>query len=491
MDENFYNLLKVPLDATPEEIREAYFNAAKLFHPDVNPDKDTQKEFIRIQQAYESLSVPAKRMEYDTYFNLNVTEQTSINLNTLFSRTAIPPLSEQQLFYALFELECRQKVDVNSLPPIHFCLIVDHSSSMRGERTDMVRSNIVQLLGKMRPNDLISIVSFSDRAKIVIPPTRTANIRDVVEQLEKIIPSGATEIFQGLEAGYQLIDQPGQNVFFKNLILITDGHTYGDEISCLDLAAKAWANGVATSCMGIGHEWNDAFLDQLSAVGGGSCVYVQKSEDLLNYLDSKLGSMKVGYAKKLELNFAPIKGVEVMDVFRIFPDEAPLKIEPPIPLGSLEYGNKTVFIIEFKIDPLLTDVQNVCLMDGKLTMEIPSNPVTQARNRITWCFRVDEASLSDKPPVNIVHALSRLTLYRLLKRANDEVFGGNYTQATKHLQHLATHLLSQGNRELARAVLIEADHIQRTHQFSKEGEKRIKYGTRALLNLPIPEQVIK
>ena len=41
--------------------------------------------------------------------------------------------------------------------------------------------------------------------------------------------------------------------------------------------------------------------------------------------------------------------------------------------------------------------------------------------------------------------------------------------------------LSQGERELAHTVLLEADHIQKAKQYSKEGDKKIKYGTRALL----------
>jgi Ca-activated chloride channel homolog len=53
---------------------------------------------------------------------------------------------------------------------------------------------------------------------------------------------------------------------------------------------------------------------------------------------------------------------------------------------------------------------------------------------------------------------------------------------------LATHLLAVGDRELAHTVLVETEHIQQSHRFSQEGDKRIKYGTRALLLLPGPEQ---
>jgi len=77
--------------------------------------------------------------------------------------------------------------------------------------------------------------------------------------------------------------------------------------------------------------------------------------------------------------------------------------------------------------------------------------------------------------------MSRLTLYRLQERARQEVEAGSVQKATKHLQYLATHLLAQGDRELAHTVLVEAEHIQQSRRFSKDGDKRIKYGTRGLL----------
>ena len=102
---------------------------------------------------------------------------------------------------------------------------------------------------------------------------------------------------------------------------------------------------------------------------------------------------------------------------------------------------------------------------------------------------VSDSSSPEMPPTVIIEAMSHLSLYRLQEKARMEVSTGNIAQATRHLQYLATHLLSQGNRELAHDVLIEADNIQQSRQFSEVGEKRIKYGTRALLLPSGTEQV--
>jgi Ca-activated chloride channel family protein len=96
---------------------------------------------------------------------------------------------------------------------------------------------------------------------------------------------------------------------------------------------------------------------------------------------------------------------------------------------------------------------------------------------------------NDAPPQAIVQSMSRLTLYRMQEKARSEVLAGQAGKATRHLQQLATHLLAQGERDLAHTVLMEAESINKNQQFSEEGDKRIKYGTRALLLPPHTERV--
>lgn len=60
---NYYKLLKVEPDANPSEIKKAYRKAVKRYHPDVTAQDD--EKFKQIQEAYETLSDPAKKMLYD------------------------------------------------------------------------------------------------------------------------------------------------------------------------------------------------------------------------------------------------------------------------------------------------------------------------------------------------------------------------------------------------------------------------------------------
>jgi curved DNA-binding protein len=65
---NYFELLGVTQDASLEEVKRAYRQLARRYHPDLNPgDKEAEEKFKLLGEAYEVLSDPEKRTQYEEY----------------------------------------------------------------------------------------------------------------------------------------------------------------------------------------------------------------------------------------------------------------------------------------------------------------------------------------------------------------------------------------------------------------------------------------
>ena len=65
---DYYEVLGISKSATDSEIKKAYRKLAIKFHPDKNPgDKNAEEKFKEVAEAYEVLSNPEKKKQYDTF----------------------------------------------------------------------------------------------------------------------------------------------------------------------------------------------------------------------------------------------------------------------------------------------------------------------------------------------------------------------------------------------------------------------------------------
>src|SRR5690606_11222515 len=145
-----------------------------------------------------------------------------------------------------------------------------------------------------------------------------------------------------------------------------------------------------------------------------------------------------------------------------------------IPLGSLQSHRSTSILFQFQMPPemaigfrsLARLVVNGDILDNRwqryqtlsdVSLEITDNP-----------------PLED-PPIAILDALGKLTLYRMQERAQEALESGDVKEATRRLENLATRLLALGEEDLANQALSEARRVAHTSNLSDGGRKDLKY----------------
>jgi len=86
--QDYYDVLGVARDATPEQIKKAYRRLAHKYHPDRNRDPGAEEKFKEAAEAYEVLADSVKRQRYDQYGHAGVNgvhDYSHMNVDDIFS----------------------------------------------------------------------------------------------------------------------------------------------------------------------------------------------------------------------------------------------------------------------------------------------------------------------------------------------------------------------------------------------------------------------
>ncbi len=472
---DYYALLGVTPDASPEEIREAFSTLRAAFPAD-EQDPATNPAFQRLYNAYEVLSDPARRETYDAL--LRETTSAALTVDVKASRQEVEVSPNNQLFYLL----------VNVLPPpqskpqrpLNLSLVIDRSTSMKGKRLNNVKTAVELLVEQLTPEDTLSVISFSDRAEVVAAAAPVRHKMPIVSRVRSIQASGGTEIYQGLYAGVKELRKANLSNCVNQLILLTDGHTYGDAEQCLDLARQVTQEGIGFSAFGIGAEWNDHFLDALVTPSGGQSGYIKEPAEIINYLQKRIKGLGTVYAQNVRLQNNFPASLMVQYGFKLQPFAQPLSlIGAHIELGDVQSRAPLSFLLEINVKPQPTET--------RITIPLTITAVTahQAQEitiKKPFTLRVLAEVEKTLPPEELTEAVRALNMYRMNEKVWEDVEAGRLETAATRMHHLATRLLEAGQTKLSQQALLEAERINQVGAISLDGRKTLKYGTRTLIN---------
>ncbi len=412
----------------------------------------------------------------------NPEKPSFVNLQAIASHTVLPAVPEEQAYYVLLNIALVADLFPTQLP-LNLCLVLDRSTSMQGMRLQQVREATRQIIDKLRPQDALSLVVFSDRAEVLLPSQRNVDKAVAKSVASTIQANGGTEILQGLVAGVSQIKHGWRENSVNHIVLLTDGHTYGDERACLDQAEWAGQHHVSISSMGIGENWNEDLLDGIATLSGGSSTYIDTPRNVVKAFEETLRHLRAIVARDMTMTITLSPFVEMHQVFQVVPyiyRLVPHRDESiRTRLGPLGTDQSRVLLLEFRIQKSEPGKQRL----ARITVD--SDAPGQAEYRPWETMDLDlefkeDARASSQIPSAVVTVLRRLALRTMQEKVLADLNDGEIDRATQRLETLATRLLNLGDTDLARSASLEAGRLARSGSLSDEGRKKIRYGTRYL-----------
>lgn len=478
--QDYYAILGVPQSATDEEIKRTYREMARRYHPDSRTEQAPTTLFHGIQTAYAVLSDPARRRAYDRRrAEAGLSEEAAFSWEIHPSQSQFCSLHEEQVLYLVVEIWPTATVRGKRLP-LNLCLVVDRSTSMQGARLEHVKQAAHQIIDELHDDDALAVVTFNDRAEVVLPSMTSIKRIQAKARVASIIASGGTEILQGIQVGIAEIEKHLDKPVTSHMILLTDGQTYGDEEDCLVEARLAGARRIGITAMGIGEDWNDTLLDEIATQSGGVSAYIASPGQVRTLLHQRVRGLGSVFAHGLTLESRCADGVQVETVYRTSPhlERLPLA-DNAVNLGALQADAPLTIAVEVGIAQKPPGEHRVLQLE--LTGDIPS--LGRQRERLLRDIRCTFTPTEPPPEQvspSILSVLSKVTIYRMQEQAWATLDSGDIRTATRQLERVATRLFSLGETQLARAAMLEAGRLSQGGTATAKGRKEIKYGTRSL-----------
>lgn len=182
--------------------------------------------------------------------------------------------------------------------------VVDISGSMAdGDRLEMVKNTLLELINTAEPTDQFGLVVFDDAAQIAFPMTSMSDKHKMITIVKTLQPTGGTNIYNGLELGLRELLRLKKPSAVARLILLTDGYCSVPPEQTIAKATEYVQKGLQISAIGVGVDFNQALLSQLASVGGGLMQMAGDPSQIQQVFLKELNGMisPIGHDVKLEI----------------------------------------------------------------------------------------------------------------------------------------------------------------------------------------------
>ncbi|MDQ0748584.1 Ca-activated chloride channel family protein [Streptomyces africanus] len=182
-------------------------------------------------------------------------------------------------------LATRTTARTGERPPAALTFVIDISGSMaEAGRLDLAQESLAVMTDRLRDDDSVAIVTFSDEAETALPMTRLDGNRDEIHDvISELDTRDSTNLGAGVETGYETAVEGLREGATNRVVLVSDalantGDTDADTI-LERISGERREHGITLFGVGVGSDYGDALMERLADKGDGHTVYVSGTDE--------------------------------------------------------------------------------------------------------------------------------------------------------------------------------------------------------------------
>lgn len=204
-------------------------------------------------------------------------------------------------------------------PGLQLALVIDKSGSMAEAGMPALKTALRSLVEKLKPNDVLTLVSFSDSAELLLPPTQVRDKEKIWEMIDALQANGGTNIEAGLRLGFGQLDGLAlPDGYQKRLMLFTDARPNAgrtDSASFRAITQSYAEKGIGLIAFGVGLDFGQEMVYHISQLRGGNFFFLESPEKIAKVFDQEFDYLVTPIVYDLDVKIKTPAGLKLTAVY--------------------------------------------------------------------------------------------------------------------------------------------------------------------------------
>lgn len=201
--------------------------------------------------------------------------------------------------------------------PVNLALVLDRSGSMQGDKIAHAREAAINAIGRLRADDIISVITYDDTVNVLVPATKLTDKEDVIQKIRQISVGGSTALFAGVSKGAAEVRKFFDEDHVNRVILLSDGKANVGPDSPSELGALGESlrkENISVSSLGLGLGYNEDLMVQLASHSGGNHEFIESAAALTSIFDREFNDVTSVVAQDIKLKLTVSEGIRPVRV---------------------------------------------------------------------------------------------------------------------------------------------------------------------------------